>query len=573
MDGPPDKSPTQPQIKKRILKWADITEWLAALVTILIEIGMGIFPAVDWASPVLSTATHIIEGIIILSFLTRFGLLWRNRSKSSFRALSLAATIFILLLAGFNMRLAAVLALLHDGFLFLNSRNRTTKDLRYYQLLTRSPARTLVSTFAIVAFTGAILLSLPSSHLRSTVSPLDALFTSVSATCVTGLVTVDTAQVWTPFGLTVITILIQIGGLGIMVFGSALSLSLGQKLKIFERKILEDVFDQNDTAELRGLLKGVLAFTLIIETLGAMALLPSFLETMAWPEALGFALFHSISAFCNAGFALFSDSLVTFQSDPRVNTVIIALFSIGGFGFGVLAGLARMVMSSRRISLSLQAHGVFLTSLALTLGGAVFWFLFEFNGALADKGIGESMLISVFQSATTRTAGFNTVVLGNLQPATAVLMMVLMLIGASPGSTGGGIKTTTILVVALAIRSFAQGRRDVTYRHRAIDLTVVLKALAILGAVLTAFFGGSVLLLWLEPNLPPLKVLFEAASALGTVGLSMGITHELGPGAKLLLCLLMFFGRLGPLTIATAALKNMNTPTSVRFPTGRINVG
>ena len=407
----------------------------------------------------------------------------------------------------------------------------------------------------------------------SEVSFIDALFTAISATCVTGLTTVDSSTAWTPFGQTVLLLLIQLGGLGIMVFGSALSLSLGQKLKIFERDLVEDVFDDTDTLELRSLLKGVLGFTLAIELIGACLLYPAFSETMAWNQALGYSIFHSVSAFCNAGFALFPDSLVAFQGHVWVNLIIGSLFTLGGFGFGVLLGLYKVLRHRKTTRLSLQARGVLTMSAILIVLGSVLWFIFEYDGLLKDKPLGTSVLISIFQSATTRTAGFNTIALDEMQSTTIVLMSVLMLIGASPGSTGGGIKTTTLLVVALAIRAFIRGRKEVTYHYRTIELTIVLKALAILGAVLSAFLFGTMCLLWVEPDLVPMRVVFESASALGTTGLSMGITGDLSTAGKLIVCVLMFFGRLGPLTIATAALLGGERGSRIKYPTGRINVG
>ena len=257
---------------------------------------------------------------------------------------------------------------------------------------------TLVVTFALVSFVGTVLLALPSSHYPTAdVGILDALFTAISATCVTGLATVDTATAWTPFGLTVLLLLIQIGGLGIMVFGSALSLTMGQKLRVFERDLVEDVFDPGDTSELRALLKGVLLFTFLIEALGAACLYPVFSLELSWDKALFSAVFHSVSAFCNAGFALFSDSLVGFQSDVWVNGVILTLFSLGGFGFGVLVGLWRLMRHRRKYRLSVT-RAVFVVSAVLLVGGAVLWYAFEASGLLRDKSVSDGLLVSLFRS-------------------------------------------------------------------------------------------------------------------------------------------------------------------------------
>ena len=559
---------------RTMLSRINIVEFLVAALTVSGEIAKALFPALEATDERLFWAYRSIEAIILICFTARVVVTWRGRQESSFRALSAATVIFVLGLAFLNMRLASFLALIHDGFLGLRQSELKTQDLRFYQRLSRKPAATLVVTFLLVSGIGGVLLALPSSQVNpSEVTFIDALFTAISATCVTGLATVDTSSAWTPFGQTVLLLLIQLGGLGIMVFGSALSLSLGQKLKIFERDLVEDVFDDTDTFELRSLLKGVLGFTIAIELFGALLLYPIFRETMVWNQALGFAVFHSVSAFCNAGFSLFPDSLVGFQSNLWVNVIIGSLFTLGGFGFGILLGLFKLLRRRKNTRLSLQARGVLTMSLILLVAGALLWFLFEYDGLLKDKPFGTSILISVFQSATTRTAGFNTIALDEMQSTTIVLMSVLMLIGASPGSTGGGIKTTTLLVVALAIRAFIRGRKEVTYHFRTIELTVVLKALAILGAVLSAFLIGTLCLLWLEPTLSPMHVVFESASALGTTGLSMGITGELSTPGKLIVCILMFFGRLGPLTIATAALIGGDRGSRIKYPSGRINVG
>ena len=279
---------------------------------------------------------------------------------------------------------------------------------------------------------------------------------------------------------------------------------------------MEDVFDPG-ALELRPL-KGVLLFT-FIEAVGRL-FVPSFcLERR--DKALFYAVFHSVMAFCN-GVSLFSDSLVGFQSDVWVNGVILTLFSLGGLGFGVLVGLWRLMRHRRKYRLSIHARGVLVVSAVLLFGGAVLWYAFEASGLLHDKSVSDGLLVSLFQSASTRTAGFNTIPLESLQSTTVILMSTLMLIGASPGSTGGGIKTTSILVVALAIRSFIRGKREVVFYFRTIEFAIVLKALAILGAVLAAFFVGVLALLYTDPTVAPLKIIFEAASALGTTGYPWG---------------------------------------------------
>ena len=562
------------QRRATVMRWLFLLEVLAAILTALGEAAKVIYPGLDVTSAHLYFLFHAVEAVILVCMAVRTLMTWSQREASSFRALSAAATIAVLFVSVASLRLASMLALIHDGLLAMRARDLRAEDLRFYQRLSRKPAMTLVVTFALVSFVGTVLLALPSSHYQTAdVGIFDAFFTAVSATCVTGLATVDTATAWTPFGLTVLLLLIQIGGLGIMVFGSALSLSMGQKLRVFERDLVEDVFDPGDTSELRALLKGVLLFTFLIEAVGAACLYPVFSLELSWDKALFYAVFHSVSAFCNAGFALFSDSLIGFQSDAWVNGVILTLFSLGGLGFGVLVGLWRLLRHRRQYRLSIHARGVLVVSAVLLFGGAVLWYAFESYGLLHDKSVSDGLLVSLFQSASTRTAGFNTIPLESLQSTTVILMSTLMLIGASPGSTGGGIKTTTILVVALAIRSFIRGKREVVFYFRTIEFAIVLKALAILGAVLAAFFVGVLALLYTDPTVAPLKIIFEAASALGTTGLSMGVTGELSTSGQLVLCILMFFGRLGPLTIATAALSDGPKWTGVKYPTGRINVG
>ncbi len=427
-----------------------------------------------------------------------------------------------------------------------------------------SPEWIVVRAFAFAILLGTLLLCLPWANRRSEwTDPLTALFTATSATCVTGLTVVDTGSFFTLFGQTVVLLLIQAGGLGIMTLGTFLLILTGRRLDIEDEFVLMDSLGYDRIRGLPSLLRRTILFTVLLEGAGAVILahrlyaahnLP--LGTAAWH-----GLFHAVSAFCNAGFALQADSLVSFRDDPVILLTISALLILGGLGFLVLHDLSSIRFWRRNLitrgRLSLHTKVVLKTTAILIAGGWILITLLEWNHTLAGLSAPTRFLTSFFHAVTPRTAGFNAVDMTLFHPATLFLTMILMFIGGSPGSTAGGIKTTTLAILCRVTFAITRGRAAVESHGRTISQKVISEALSIflLGAVLVicAFLA----LLIIES--PPLLVkgcsradelLFETVSAFGTVGLSTGITASLSAAGKLIIMLVMFVGRVGPLTLA-----------------------
>jgi trk system potassium uptake protein TrkH len=426
------------------------------------------------------------------------------------------------------------------------------------------PSVLLALSFAAAIGVGTVLLALPVSTVGSPVTVLEALFTATSAVCVTGLTVVDTGTRFSPFGQWVILGLIQAGGLGIMTYALFATLLLGRRISFQHRLVLQDSLHHSPTTRLKALLRHVVVLTLLIEATGA-ALLWLHWHGELPDRAAYLAVFHAVSAFCNAGFSVFPDGLVRFRGDLVVNAVITGLIIVGGLGFLVSLELRDRLLQrlrgERPAPLSLHARLVVTVTAALLVYGFVGFLVLEWDNLLRGLPPHETLLAAWFQSVTPRTAGFNTVDYGRATAATLYLTVFLMFVGASPGSTGGGIKTTSCgLIVALFhARWRGRGRATLfrrTVPHEAMDRAVALTLLSL------ALVGTSVLVLtFVEQRFAPantsgppfLALLFEAVSAFGTVGLSAGITASLTPLGKLVIIALMFVGRVGPLTVALAA--------------------
>ncbi len=461
--------------------------------------------------------------------------------------------------------------------IMLLSRARRTSTL--VSTLGLRPAQIMLASFAFTIGIGAILLMLPAATVSGEGATLvDALFTATSATCVTGLVVQDTATYYTPFGQAVILALIQLGALGIMTFSVALAILVKKRVEMQRQIEMQEMLDQDTIASIRDLLAFILKMTIAIEALGAVALF------FAWRGEIGgdlatawHAVFHSVSAFCNAGFSTMSDSLVRFAKDIGTNATIIALILLGGFGFTVvrdLMGNFRARYFSRRhrvLSLRVQTKIVLSVSFTLVIAGAALFYALERNGVLADLGVKDRVLVSLFQSVTTRTAGFNSCNIGALSSAALMLFIILMFIGASPGSTGGGIKTTTVAVLWAAVASGLRKEPHAQLYRRTIPLEVIQKAASVLVISLIVVLGFGLVLLSFEP-LQFRDVIFETVSAFGTVGLSTGVTGALSTPGKITITLLMFAGRLGPLTIAYAFLR-ARKPANYRYAEERVMIG
>lgn len=437
-----------------------------------------------------------------------------------------------------------------------------------------APARMIALGFFIVILIGALLLMLPFAAKGGSASFLDALFTSTSATCVTGLVVRDTFTGWTSFGQTVILCLIQLGGLGFMTVITLISFALGKRLGLYDRKVLMQSAGNISLSGIGGLIRRIVPFTFVFELLGAALLAIRFVPDFGWGRGLYFAVFHSISAFCNAGFDLMGlrtpySSLTAYATDPIVNLTVCALIVVGGLGFLVWRDIARNRLHWSKYQLHTKL--VIVTTGLLILLGWVLFFLFEGKDSMADMTVSERILASLFQSVTPRTAGFNTVDMAALSESGNLLTNVLMLIGGSPGSTAGGIKTTTVAVLFLSAIVSARGRTRVNAFRYSIDRDTLRQACSILIIYLTMAILAVLALCALDP-ITLKQAMFEVNSAIATVGLSMGVTSTLSAASRMILILLMYAGRIGGLTFVLLFSERRTEPPVDR-PNGKILIG
>lgn len=437
-----------------------------------------------------------------------------------------------------------------------------------------SPAQILVGGFLALIIFGTILLSLPIASVDEPLPLLDALFTATSAVCVTGLVVVDTGTHFTKFGQGVILLLIQAGGLGFMTMATLFFLILGKKITLKERLIMQEALNQFSLEGLVRLTKYILLLTLVVQGVGAILLGLRFSLDHGLPLGMYMGLFHSISAFCNAGFDIMGivgeGSMSAYLNDPIVNFIIIGLFVIGGLGFTVLVDIYNRRSYKR---MSLHSKFVLILTVTLLILGFVGVFILEYNNpnTLGQLQFHQKILPSFFTGATTRTAGFNTLDTGALRPSTLFFMIVLMFIGASPASTGGGIKTTTFGLLLISVLAMIKGKEEVNLFNRRLPVNIILKALSIIVIALIVI-GTATIILSRTENQEFLNVFFEVVSAFGTVGLSTGITSELTAIGRGLIICIMFAGRVGPLTLALAFGQRLR-PSKIRYPEEKVLVG
>ncbi len=424
--------------------------------------------------------------------------------------------------------------------------------------------------FALILL-GTFLLMLPiSSRQPGGASFADCLFTATSAVCVTGLVVRDTVTYWSPFGQAVLLLLIQIGGMGVVTAAVSLSFISGRKIGLMQRSIMQESISAPQVGGIARLTRFIIFYAFWIELTGAVLLLPAFIPEFGWGKGVWYAFFHSISAFCNAGFDLMGDrgafsSLTGFSENILVNAVLILLITVGGIGFLVWNDIRQYGFHWKQYRL--QSKIVLTTSAILILVPFAWFFLFE----MQEMTAGERILPSLFQSVTLRTAGFNTVDLNQMSGDGKVLMILWMLIGGSPGSTAGGMKTTTVAVLLLTVWSVFRRKEDTASFGRRIGEDALRNATAILMMYFLLFLISGILISRLE-NLPLLTCLFETASAIGTVGLTLGITSGISLVSRCILIILMFFGRVGGLTLIYAAQSIKKSPRS-SLPVEKITVG
>lgn len=443
-----------------------------------------------------------------------------------------------------------------------------------------NPSQMMVVGFAAVILIGAILLSLPiATQTGERTSFLDSLFTATSAVCVTGLVVVDTATHWNFFGQIVIIILIQTGGLGFMTITTLFSLIVKKRINLKERLLIQESLNQIDLSGLVKLTRYILLMTFVIEGIGALILSTVFIPQFGFIRGSWYSIFHAISAFCNAGFDLMGNvtgpysSLMYYVNNTTITLAISALIILGGLGFPVILDIVK----NKKISkLNMHSKIVLISTSILIVVGMLFIFIVEYKnvGTLGNLSLKGKILASLFQSVTIRTAGFATIDLTILHQATLFIMMIFMFVGASPASTGGGVKTTTIAVLILTVKSFLLGKEDIEVFGRRITSSTVRKSVGIFFVGVLAVLTGILLIVLIEPEFDLLEASFEVVSALATVGLSIGGSSNLTFIGKLLIVIYMFMGRVGLLTIFLALVaKNTVNKQQIRYPEGRIIVG
>lgn len=445
-------------------------------------------------------------------------------------------------------------------------------QVKFKKSIKLSGMQILAMGFLFVIFVGGIILSLPiSSASGEATNFIDAFFTSTSAVCVTGLVTLDTGSYWSVFGQTIIMILIEVGGLGFMSFTTLAAIILGKKIRLRDRLVLQDAMNAFNIQGLVKMVQYILIFTVSTQILGALIFSTQFIPQFGLGQGIFFSIFHSISAFCNAGFDLFGNSLMNYNSNVVVILVASALIIVGGLGFAVWIELYNFRNAKR---LSLHSKMVILMTVVLIFGGAVLMFLFEIKNpeTIANMNVGDKVLNSLFASITTRTAGFNSIATGEMTTAGKFLTIILMFIGGSPGSTAGGIKTTTIGVLIVTVICVIKGKEDIQAFNRRFSKDLIYKAFTLF------FIGGALvvvatmILSYTELGVSFMSLIFETVSAFGTVGLSVGLTGDLSEIGKIIIMIMMYLGRVGPLTVVLA-LTRKKTNTGIKYPEGKILIG
>ena len=441
-----------------------------------------------------------------------------------------------------------------------------------------SSAQIIMITFLLVILFGSFLLSLPiSSATGRSVPYIDALFTATTSTCVTGLVTLPVATTWSFFGQVVILILIQIGGLGVITVCVGFMILLKKKIKIDDRILISDSFNLNSLSGIVKLVKKVIAITFIIETLGALSYMTVFIPEFG-VKGIWISVFNSVSAFCNAGIDIIGEnSLCNYVLNPVVNITTMFLIILGGIGFLVYIDFEKIIRSKNRKSLrflTLHSKVVLCATGILIVFGTILIMLFEYSNpdTIGGYSFFEKLMVSCFQSVTTRTAGFATVIQENLTNASSFISMVLMFVGGSPVGTAGGIKTTTLLVLSICALSVIKNKRTTDIFNRQISVDIIKKSIAVAATSIFITLSSTVLLLYFS-GAGFIDVLYETISATATVGLTRNFTASLDTIGKMIIIMTMYFGRIGPITLAFAFGVNKSKENMIENPFEEITIG
>lgn len=440
--------------------------------------------------------------------------------------------------------------------------------------------RTICLGFLTMITVGTLLLILPFSAQDGTWTDLiTALFTATSAVCVTGLAVVDTGSYFSGIGQFVVLALCQLGGLGYMTTTTFMLLLLRRKFDLRHKIAIQQALDRPGLEKSSLVIRSIIATALIFECSGCFLLLFVFIPDKGWVQGFWFALFHSVSAWNNAGFGLLADNLMGYQSSILLNLTISGLIIFGGIGQPVIVELYlwlrdRALNKHQKLTFSLNFKVVTSTTLFLLILGTIAFFFVEVNNpeTLGNQSIRNQLLAAWFQSVTTRTAGFNTIDIGQMTAAGLFISIAFMFVGASPGGTGGGIKTTTFRILANCTKAMLQGKEDVELYQRQVPMSLILKAIAVFVGSVTTVIGSTILIAITDSKIDFIQLLFEVVSAFGTVGLSTGITATLSAGGKLILVATMFIGRVGILSLMAALLGDPR-PSRVRYPEENLLVG
>lgn len=549
------------------------------------------------ASRLTAIVDYLILFAVVLELVLNFHFSRYRRQFLGDNRISLAFTTVFLLLFAYNKiaisetgltalsgSLAKVAVILRGIFLMQKIYGRRKKLTRFMDRLTNHPAQTILLSFMVVILAGSLILMMEFTTVDGRGLPfIDALFTATSAVCVTGLIVVDTAVHFTGWGWFVIMMLIQIGGLGIMILSYFTIFTMRRRVSLSDKLLLSYMLSEEDMSNLSRALSNIVVATIIIEICGAVLLFTGFAAAgERGTKAAFIALFHAVSAFCNAGFALYSDSLEGFRTSPVVVGTVSLLIITGGIGFGVLSNLRDSLTPRIRHPLSRLRRGktpslnlnsrIVLRYTAMLLGsGLIAVYLLEHGHAMKAYGLADQYLSAFFQSVTLRTAGFNTIPFDALRDSTYLIMILFMFIGGASGSTAGGIKIGSMSVLLASLRSFVRSGKKTTIENMTVSPERITQAYLILLSGICAVFAGT-FILSISESAPFLHLLFEAVSAFGTVGLSAGVTGSLSSTGRLVIVLLMFFGRLGPLTILSAAGSGSDAD-NISYPQGDISIG
>ncbi len=472
--------------------------------------------------------------------------------------------------------------LIRNVFLIFKLLLRVNKLNLFLKKLSANPAQAMILSFLIVILIGTILLMMPiSTPDNSRIGFINAFFTATSAVCVTGLIVVDTGSAFSLFGQSIIMILFQVGGLGIMILSYFSAFIIGKKISLEDKLTLSFMINENDTQKISKHIKRIILITFFVELLGVISLFFIFNNNFNNPvKAIYFSFFHSISAFCNAGFSLFSDSFEQFKSNGLLNFTICFLIIIGGLSFSVLTNFIQFIKTrikkywmrkeEKQVHLSLNTKVVLIATLFLIIIGLLIIYQFEHSN-LVKFDLKTQYLSAFFQSVTLRTAGFNTINFSILNSFTYFIMILFMLIGGASGSTAGGIKVNTLGIIYAYIKSIIKGEKNTILMKKSISPRTVNNSFLIITLYLISIFLAT-LFISISDRTDFIKIIFEVVSAIGTVGLSSGITSSLTSFAKIIIITLMFFGRIGPLTILTA-MEQKKKDYDIRYPEETISIG